>query len=118
MPYVTVDDYGCIGINCVTACYVHIGSHTMMGPNVHFYSNSHLRSEDNKRFIPGFSKPKQISIGSDCWIGYGAIILGGVTIGDGSTIGAGAVVTKGAPKYSLVAGNPARVVKVYCEREK
>lgn len=113
MPEIFVDDFGCIGINCVTACGLHVGSHTMMGPNVHFYTNSHRRSDDCKKFIPGFTIPKPIIIGSDCWIGYNSIILGGVTIGNGTTIGAGSVVTKSAPNYSLVAGNPAKVVKKY-----
>lgn len=50
-------------------------------------------------------------IGNDVWIGYRAIILSGVTIGDGAVIGAGSVVTKDVPPYVIVAGNPARVVK-------
>lgn len=51
-------------------------------------------------------------IGNDVWIGHGALVLSGVTIGDGACIGAGAVVAKDVPAYSIVAGNPARVVRL------
>ncbi|RZK18327.1 MAG: sugar O-acetyltransferase, partial [Hymenobacter sp.] len=52
-----------------------------------------------------------ITIGSDCWLGGGAIVCPGVTIGAGCVIGAGAVVTKDVLPYSLAVGNPARVVR-------
>lgn len=52
-----------------------------------------------------------IVIGNDVWVGSGVKILSGVTIGDGCVIGAGAVVTKSIPPYSIVVGNPGRVVK-------
>jgi len=50
-------------------------------------------------------------IGNDVWLGYGAVILSGVQIGDGAVVGAGAVVTKDVLPYSVVAGNPARKIK-------
>ena len=50
-------------------------------------------------------------IEDEVWVGGGATILHGVTIGRGSVIGAGAVVTKSVPPYSVVAGNPARVIR-------
>ena len=56
-----------------------------------------------------YSKP--ITIEDDVWIGGGAIILPGVTIGKGSVIGTGSVVTKSIPPYSVAAGNPCRVIK-------
>lgn len=52
-----------------------------------------------------------VRIEDDCWIGAGAIILNGVTIGKGSVVGAGAVVTKDVAPYTIVAGNPARKIK-------
>lgn len=52
-----------------------------------------------------------VVIGNDVWIGYRATILSGVTIGDGAVVGAGSLVAKSVPPYSLVAGNPARLVR-------
>lgn len=55
--------------------------------------------------------PKRIIVGHDVWIGRSAIVLPGVEVGDGAVIGAGSVVTKSVPTYSIVAGNPARVIR-------
>lgn len=51
-----------------------------------------------------------VTIGNDVWIGYGSILLSGVSVGDGSIIAAGSVVTKDVPEYSIVGGNPARKI--------
>jgi hypothetical protein len=51
-------------------------------------------------------------VGNDVWIGHGAILLRGITVGNGAVIGAGAVVTKDVPSYAIVAGNPARVLRM------
>lgn len=52
-----------------------------------------------------------VVIGDRAWIAYRAIILPGVTIGEGAVVGAGSVVTKDVPPYTIVAGNPAKVIK-------
>lgn len=52
-----------------------------------------------------------VSIGNDCWIGYGVSIIGGTTIGDGAIVLAGAVVTKDVPPYAIVGGIPAKILK-------
>ena len=54
---------------------------------------------------------RQVIVGNDVWIGYGATIMSGVKIGNGAVIGAGAVVAKNIPPYAIAVGNPARVVK-------
>ncbi len=54
---------------------------------------------------------KLTTIGNDVWIGHGAFILPGVTIGDGAVVGAMSVVTKDVPAYAIVAGSPAKVVR-------
>lgn len=52
-----------------------------------------------------------VIIGNDVWVGYGALIMGGLTIGDGAVIAAGAVVTKDVPPYAVVGGVPSRIIK-------
>lgn len=54
---------------------------------------------------------EKVLIGHDVWIGHGAIVLPGVKVGNGAIIGAGSVVTKDVPAYSIVVGNPARVLR-------
>ncbi|XQZ55787.1 CatB-related O-acetyltransferase [Paracoccus yeei] len=61
---------------------------------------------------PFYGSDPMTKIGNDVWIGYGAYIRAGVTIGDGAIIAARAVVTKDVPAYSIVAGVPAKVVKM------
>lgn len=63
--------------------------------------------------ITGTPRAKgDVIIGNDVWIGADAIIMSGVRIGDGAVVGAGAVVTRDVPPYAIVAGNPARIVKM------
>lgn len=59
----------------------------------------------------GFPNRGDTAIGNDVWVGYDALILPGVTIGDGAVVGARAVVTRDVPPYAVVAGNPARIVR-------
>ena len=110
---ITVDDYGCIGRNCLITPMVSIGEHTMMGPDVLFFTMQHKKSIEDSKFVSGYEDVRPITIGKHCWIGQRAIILGGVHIGDFVTIGAGAVVTKDVPSNCMVAGNPAVIKKRY-----
>lgn len=63
-------------------------------------------------FAEEFGKGGDTVIGHDVWIGHGAMVLPGVTVGHGAIIGAGAVVSRDVPDYAVVAGNPARVVRM------
>ncbi len=60
---------------------------------------------------PGFNVPKT-TIGNDVWIGRNVYLSPGITVGDGAVIGANAVVTKNVPPYTIVAGNPARIIRL------
>lgn len=72
----------------------------------------------NFEYIGGHPHTKgDITIGNDVWIGSEAKILSGVTINDGSIIGANSIVTKDVPPYSIVAGNPASIIKYRFEEE-
>ncbi len=61
---------------------------------------------------PVTCEPQPVRIGDDVWIGMRAVVLAGVTIGDGAVVGAGAVVAEDVPPMAVVAGNPARVVRL------
>jgi virginiamycin A acetyltransferase len=58
-----------------------------------------------------------LTIGNDVWIGFGAVLLGGISVGDGAIIGAGAMVVDDVPPYAVVGGVPARVIKYRFEEE-
>jgi len=88
---------------------VHIGQHVMIGPAVQIYTPAHdLQAEAR---IQGWEVAKPIVIEDNVWIGGGAILLPGVSIGRNAVVGAGAVVTRDVPANAVVAGNPARVIR-------
>ncbi len=97
--------------NCIVldVCPVHIGSGTMFGPAVQILTATHPIDAATRVSGPEYGVP--IRIGRDCWIGGGAIIQPGVTIGDRCIVGAGAVVTKDVPDDTIVVGNPARPIE-------
>lgn len=113
VPGVVCESHACIGINCVTCWGLHIGKHTMMGPDCRFFSYSHKRATEGKFAFKGFEKPRPIYIGPDCWIGYNVVVTSGVTIREGVTVGALSVVTHDVPPFCLIAGSPAKVKKQY-----
>jgi maltose O-acetyltransferase len=96
--------------NCVVldVCRVRIGEFTLFGPAVQVYTPLHPFNAEQRR-LEEFGKP--IDIGSDVWVGGGAIILAGVRIGSRAVIGAGSVVTRDVPEGVFAAGNPCRVIR-------
>ncbi|MCJ7604824.1 MAG: sugar O-acetyltransferase [Dehalococcoidales bacterium] len=96
-------EYAYFNFNCVVldVCPVHIGDNVQFGPGVHIYAATHPKDYLERRG-PELGKP--VSIGDDCWIGGGAIILPGVTIGKRSIIGAGLVVSKDVPDDTVFTG--------------
>ena len=96
--------------NCVVldVCPVTIGDFTLFGPAVQIYTPLHpLDAAARRRHEYG----KPVSIGTDVWVGGGAIVLAGVSIGDRAVIGAGSVVTRSIPEGVFAAGNPCRVIR-------
>jgi maltose O-acetyltransferase len=100
--------------NCVVldVCQVTIGDYTMFGPAVQIYTATHPMNAELRRKHE-FAKP--IHIGSDVWVGGGAVICPGVKIGSKSVMGAGSVVTRDIPEGVFAAGNPCRVVRQITE---
>lgn len=97
--------------NCVVldVAQVTIGSRTIFGPNVQIYTATHPLNYLER--ASGLELGKPISIGDDVWVGGGAIICPGVTIGHRSIIGAGSIVTRDVPDDVIAAGNPCRIIK-------
>ncbi len=86
---------------------------TIFSTDVYIFSRNHLYNADDLQYVPYDTRfiTAPVHIGKYVWVGARAMIMAGVTVGDGAVIAAGAVVTKNVPAYSVVAGNPAKVVK-------
>jgi maltose O-acetyltransferase len=101
-----------IGISARLEGRVIIGDNVMMGPNCIIYTRNHSFEDiDVPMNTQGEQEEENVNIGNDVWIGGQVIILPGVTIGNHSIIAAGSVVTKNIPDYSIVGGNPAKVIR-------
>ena len=110
---------------------VEIGEFCLISDNVCIMDSdlhprsAQLRAEVSRKWVHGqfpdvynkvISAP--VVINNHCWIGYGSSILKGVTIGEGAIVGAASVVTKDVPPWTIVAGNPARVIREIPQNER
>ncbi len=113
-------DYGCniyvgenffanFNLTILDEAEVRIGDNVFIGPNVSIYTACHPLNPDERNTGVEWAEP--VTIGNSVWIGGGATIVPGVTIGDNAVIGAGSVVTRDVPSNTVVAGNPAKVIK-------
>lgn len=99
-------NYGC---QLADVAAITIGDHSQIGPNVQLLTALHPLDAQRRR--DRWEKAEPVSVGANVWIGGGAIVCPGITIGDDAVIGAGAVVTKDVPAGVLAVGNPARPVR-------
>ncbi|WP_281167744.1 sugar O-acetyltransferase [Marinimicrobium agarilyticum] len=108
---ITLGENVFFNFNCVIldVAEVRIGARTLFGPAAQVYTATHPM--DARERASGLELGFPITIGEDVWVGGGAIICPGVTIGDRSVIGAGSVVTKDIPADVFAAGNPCKVVR-------
>lgn len=86
-----------------------IGDDVMIGPNVNIITSGHPIDPSHRHSVT-IGKP--IVVQRNVWIAAGATIIGGVTIGENSVIAAGSVVTKDVPSNVVVAGNPAKIIRI------
>jgi maltose O-acetyltransferase len=113
-PYghnIYIGDYSYLNVFCtiLDGNQVRIGKHVMIGPHVQIYTPAHMLQAEPR--IQGYEVAKAITIEDNVWIGGGAILLPGVSIGRNAVVGAGSVVTRSVPANMVVAGNPARVIR-------
>lgn len=109
--YITVGarTFANYGLMALDVAPITIGEDVQIGPNVQLLTPTHPVDPELRR--QKYEAAKPIVIGNNVWLGGGAIVLAGVTIGENSVIGAGAVVTRDIPPNVVAAGNPARVIR-------
>ena len=108
--------YANFNLTMVDDTHIYVGDNTMFGPNVVLCSASHpvlpgLRQK-------GYQYNAPIRIGKNCWLGAGAMVMPGITIGDNTVVGAGSVVTKDLPANVVAVGNPCRILRQIGERDR
>ena len=109
----SIGDNSGVGVNALLSPQITIGNDVMMGPECMMFTSNHgIGRRDIPMWQQESSPTRPIVIGNDVWIGARVIILPGVHVGDGSIIGAGSIVTHDVPPYGIVAGNPARLIRM------
>ena len=108
--------YANFGLTLVDDTHIYVGDYTMFAPHVTIATAGHPILPELRERNLQFNAP--VHIGRACWIGAGALIMPGVSIGDGSVIGAGSVVTRDIPAGVVAVGNPCRVLRPISERDR
>ncbi|MBR3767044.1 MAG: sugar O-acetyltransferase [Clostridia bacterium] len=108
--------YANFNLTLVDDSHIYVGDFTMIGPNVTIATAGHPILPSLREKAYQFNIP--VHIGRNCWIGAGAVILPGVTIGDNTVIGAGSIVTKDIPPNVVAVGNPCKVLRSINEHDK
>lgn len=121
----TINDNVMIGENAFINAHggVDIGSKTVTGPDLMIFSVNHIFNSSETLPYDNKLEFKKVIIGENCWIGGRVFICPGVELGEGCVVAAGSVVTKKFPPLSVIAGNPARIIKtrdprLYAEAKK
>ncbi len=104
------------GVTMVDDTHIYVGDYTMFGPNVTVATAGHPILPELRE--KGYQYNAPVHIGKNCWIGAGALIMPGITIGDNVVIGAGSVVTKNIPDNVIAVGNPCRVLREINEHDR
>lgn len=108
--------YANFNLTLVDDTDIYIGDYVMIGPNVTIATAGHPIDPALRKKVAQYNIP--VRIGSNVWIGAGAVILPGVNIGENTVIGAGSIVTKDIPAHVVAVGNPCRVLREINERDK
>ncbi|MDL2323282.1 acyltransferase, partial [Bacteroidales bacterium OttesenSCG-928-A17] len=107
-----IGDRSGIGVNAVVPNNIKIGMNVMMGPNCYILSKNHEFSRiDIPMIEQSYSKSKQTIIEDDVWIGRQVLFTPGRTVKKGSIIAAGTILSKDFEEYSIIGGNPSRLIR-------
>lgn len=108
--------YANFNLTLVDDTHIYVGDYTMFGPNVTVATAGHPILPELRE--KGYQYNAPVHIGRNCWIGAGAVILPGVTLGDNVVVGAGSIVTKDLPSNVVAVGNPCKVLREAGERDR
>lgn len=108
--------YANFNLTLVDDTHIYVGDYTMFGPNVTVATAGHPILPELRQ--KGYQYNAPVHIGTNCWIGAGAVIVPGITIGDNVVIGAGSIVTKNIPSNTVAVGNPCRVLREVNEHDR
>lgn len=104
------------GVTMVDDTHIYVGDYTMFGPNVTVATAGHPILPELREKVYQYNMP--VHIGKNCWIGAGAVIVPGITIGDNVVVGAGSVVTKDLPSNVIAVGNPCKILREINEHDR
>ncbi len=108
--------YANFNLTLVDDTHIYVGDYTLFGPNVTVATAGHPILPELRE--KAYQYNASVRIGRNCWIGAGAIIVPGITIGDNVVVGAGSVVTKDLPDNVVAVGNPCRVLREVNEHDR
>lgn len=108
--------YSNFNLTLVDDTHIYVGDYTMFGPNVTVATAGHPILPQLRQRGLQYNMP--VHIGKNCWIGAGAILVPGVTIGDNVVVGAGSIVTKDLPDNVVAVGNPCRILRQVNEHDR
>jgi len=112
--YIQIGAGSSLHTGCQLKAYIEpilVGEGVMIAGNVAIYSYDHGMAPGQTIRSQTITAKAPVSIQNDAWIGTGAIVLSGITVGEGAVVAAGAIVTRDVPAGAIVAGNPARVIR-------
>ena len=110
-PDVSIGNNSELGQRSLIHAGVEIGNNVIMGPDVKIYTRNHIADRLEIPIQIQGKSFKKTKIENDVWIGANVVILPGITVGSHSILAAGSIVTKDVPKFAVIGGNPAKVIK-------
>ena len=98
-----------------TGCYLEIGAYTITGPNVYIgdVDHNYRNNLTHPILLQGITEGRKLVVEENCWLAMNCVVTGNLTIGRGSVVGANSVLNRDVPVFSVVDGNPAKILRMY-----